>query len=209
MLKSYDVFIVNLFCNFKQSKIYLLILNKELHKFSLSGLPGVFFGIISILFICLIKYSVNSYTTGDSPLSFLPINYFEYLIIFVCFAFVATSYLVIIRRNKSPKITWSKKSKTIRKLILLTILIGALLSYLLLSYGELKLIISTTLIIYSLFLIFVNKYSKGNTFVLGICFFILGIITSYFNQYQYILFGLSFGVLHILYGIYYRKLRNM
>ncbi len=71
--------------------------------------------------------------------------------------------------------------------------------------GLLKLIIPTSMILYGIASIITNKNTFGATAILGLIFFILGGLAILFPSFAFYLWGFSFGICHIVYGLVYFK----
>lgn len=69
--------------------------------------------------------------------------------------------------------------------------------------GLIKLIIPTSLILYGIAGIVSNKHTFGATAILGLIFFILGVLAILFPKFAFYLWGFAFGICHIVYGLVY------
>ena len=131
----------------KERNLYTSISN-----LSLSGKPGVFFGIISICFIYLISFLTNQYSSGIG-VSFLPISFFEILLVVIIVLFLVVSYLTITQINKKKKkklgvIGWDSSSKIIRRVFLLTLLLFFIATFIIYKTGFIKYILPLSLFFY-------------------------------------------------------------
>jgi hypothetical protein len=62
------------------------------------------------------------------------------------------------------------------------------------------------LIFYGLALVNASKYTQSDIFWLGLCELTLGLLAAVFVGYGLIFWGIGFGILHIVYGIWmYQK----
>lgn len=178
---------------------------------SLRGITGIFLGIFSLIFIFGIQILLSQYASGSAGVSMLPISFFEILIFGVTLLYILISYITItlINKRKRKKIylrKWDFKAKKIRRIYLLLLLLGGIILYFLMTNGLLKFIIPTSMILYGIAGILSNKHTFGATAVLGLIFFIIGVLAILFPKFTFYLWGFSFGICHFVYGlVYFRK----
>lgn len=186
-------------------------MNKKIHNLSLRGITGILAGLISLIFIFGIHLLLSQYASGSSGVSMLPISFFEIVVFGVSFLYILISYFTIVlinkrRRKKLYLRKWDFKAKKIRRIYLVILLIGGIFLYFLMTNGLLKLIIPTSLILYGIAGIVSHKHTFGATAVLGLIFFILGVLAILFPSFAFYIWGFGFGICHIVYGvIYYKK----
>lgn len=180
----------------------------KIHNLSLRGIPGIFLGVISIIFIFGVRLLLLQYASGSAGVSMLPISFFEMLIFGVTFLYILISYITItlINRKRRKKIylrKWDFKAKKIRRIYLLFLLLGGIILYFLMANGLLKFIIPTSMILYGIAGIASNKHTFGSTAVMGFVFLILGGLTILFPSFAFYIWGFAFGICHIVYGMVY------
>jgi len=185
-------------------------LNPKIHNLSLRGITGILIGIISIIYIYSIKTLINQFTTASETISSVPISFFEILLVLISSIFIIISYftIVLINRKRRKKLhlkRWELKSKRIRLLFLIHLILGGIILYLFLNQGLIKLIIPASLLLYSFFSIIISNFTFGETRILGILFLLNGILSIIFPSQQFFLWGLAFGAYHIIYGLFYYK----
>jgi len=185
-------------------------LNSKIHNLTLQGKTGIYFGLISVLYIYFNRFLITQFSYNGGITSVLPISFFEYILEGLLVLFILFSYLFVIftnkkRRKKLGVENYVLKSKKIRRIYLLHLIIGGIILYLLLDAGIIKFIIPTSIIVYGMASIIVNKYTYGNSLILGISFLIIGVIAIFFPSFQFHLWAISFGGFHIIYGILYKK----
>ncbi len=62
------------------------------------------------------------------------------------------------------------------------------------------------LIFYGLALVSASKFTQSDIFWLGLCELILGLLAAVFVGYGLVFWGVGFGILHIVYGVWmYQK----
>ena len=190
-------------------------LNLENHNLTLQGITGIIFGIISIIFSWLLKLALNNYASGFGMIANLPISFFQLFLVIISLLFILISYLIIViinkkRRKKSGLINWAKNAKYIRKIFLIFLCLGGIITILLVNLGYIKLIIPASLILYGVSTIIVKKYTIGNSLLLGILFILNGLLAMVFSKQLFMLWTLAFGAYHIIYGLmaYFKNLEN-
>ena len=175
---------------------------------SLRGITGIFVGVISLIFIFGIHLLLVQYASGSSGVSMLPISFFEMLIFGVTFLYILVTYITItlINRRRRKKLylrKWDFKAKKIRRIYLMLLLLGGIILYFLMNGGQIKLVIPTSMILYGIAGIVANKRTYGATAILGMVFIILSVLALLFPGLAFYLWGFSFGVCHIGYGLIY------
>jgi uncharacterized membrane protein YhdT len=171
---------------------------------SLSGKPGIIYGLISIGFIYLISFLTTQYSSG-AGVSFLPISFFEILIIVLVLIFLAISYFTITlinkkRRKKIGVVGWDSQSKTIRKVFLIAFLLFCLATFIIYKNGFIKYVFPLSLCFYGLACIVVKRLTNGPTFPLGLFFILQAILCLIQPDIMFLLWEISFGLGHIVYG---------
>lgn len=185
-------------------------MKSKIHNLSLHGISGIIFGIISIIFIWLIKILLTSFSLGDEGVGMLPISFFEILIAILSVIYILISYFTItlinkIRRKKLDLKGWETNSKRIRYVFLGLLFIGGILTYFFVSEGNLKLIIPTSLFLVGIACFLAHKNTNGFSKILGILFFINGITVLIFPNWMFYVWGIAFGIYPIIYSFYIPK----
>jgi hypothetical protein len=181
-------------------------LNSNIHNLSLQGVSGIIFGIFSLFFIYFIKFLLSNFSSATLGIGYLPISFFEILLVITTLLYIFISFLIITqinkkRRKKQHLEGWSFKAKKIRNLYLFFLLIGGIIVYFLVYFGNLKLIIPSSLFIYGISCFLANKYTLGPSAFLGFLVFISAFLALIFPNLMFYIWGLAFGVFHIIYGI--------
>jgi len=176
------------------------------HNLSLQGISGIFYGVISLLYIYLLFSLIGQFSAGES-IGMLPISFFEIFLLILTLVYILISFLIIVQINKQRRKRfqfkgWEVNSQRILKMYTLFLILGGILTYILVSKGILKAIIPISLILYGVASIFVNKSTNGPTLILGLLFLTTGITAYFFPQYMFYLWAISFGVFHIIYGLF-------
>ncbi len=165
---------------------------------SLSGLSGILSGIYALIAVWLVK----SYLLPNEATDLIAIT----ALIVLGFS-LATATLLSKRRAEKQNIPILNSTVQLLLFHLLTpLLIGGILSFILLEKNYVDLIAATQLIFYGLALINASKYTAQYVQTLGFIEILIGLLAAYFTEYSLELWGLGFGVIHILYSaIVYRK----
>lgn len=187
------------------------IMNKATRFISLSGLSGILAGVYALLGAFLGNYLINSYRSAYGPVAFLPISYFELLLVgvatLVLLLSVLTAYFLTRKKAlKNNEKIWSSASKRLFQHFMIPLITGGLFCIILYQNGMIGLIAPSTLIFYGLACINASKYTVGSIKYLGISEVIIGLIATQFIGYGLFFWAAGFGVFHIIYGILmYRK----
>ena len=183
---------------------------------SLSGLSGMFSGILAIIGVYILYVSFDSLFLSEEILqslkseqSLLNKLYIIFLGIFllaIIFAFIL-SYL---KSKKKDQKLFNSSSKRFAFNLFIPIITAIFIVVAIIQHQEYWLVIPTTLIFYGIALINAGKYSRKEILDLGIGCILSGVLSMYFIEYSFILWGIGFGVLNILTGItmYYKYDRN-
>lgn len=183
---------------------------------SLSGLAGVFAGIIAlagaalaVIFFMNGKILLrNDFFLDMSPeeLLTLKINILILAVVILVLA-VGLSFWLSYRNvvKKGIKI-WTPVSKRLLVSLLVPLATGGFLILIFFMQNNWQLIIPSMLIFYGLALVGAGKFTYNDIFYLGLAEITTGMIAALIPAYGIILWCAGFGLLHILYGlIMYRK----
>ena len=180
---------------------------------SLSGISGVIVGLMAIVGV-IIAYAflgldidqpgyINKMLNTDGTLNntvfrFLLIELFLLLIIAL-----ATAIFLSIRKATAKAIPiWDATAKRLVINFAVTLLTGALFCVILLHHSYINLIIPSTILFYGLAIYNASKYTLHDIRSLGIIEILLGLAAAYYVDYALLFWGIGFGVLHIVYGLY-------
>lgn len=183
---------------------------------SLSGLSGVFAGVIAIAgalvayFFILDKGSV-SYEDYLRNLSTQENMFLRWQLMADAVIVLILSVLVALYFSvKKAKTTGKNFLTPISRRLLINLLIplaaGAVFIVVLLLQNYLLLIIPSFLIFYGLSLVNAGKFTYGEIFYLGTLEILTGLISAFLPELGLIFWIIGFGILHIIYGLsVYRK----
>lgn len=175
---------------------------------SLSGLSGVFAGLVGLIGAYLAHNELNHYFSGTNNYGVDAELNIEFKLIkigvSVLIIAIAGGLLFTYRQSRKKKLPiWDKTAKTLFVNLAIPLLAGGLFIIALLlnhpnSYG---LIAPSCLIFYGLALVNASKYTYTDIRFLGICEIVLGIIALFNVGYGLYFWAFGFGVLHIFYGL--------
>jgi hypothetical protein len=183
---------------------------------SLSGLSGIFAGIVAIAgaviayFLILKKGSIRY----DDYISILAAD--ETLIrrwkliadalLVLALSILLSLYFSSQKARSEGKNIWSPVSKRLLINMLIPLISGGIFIIVLLIQNHLQLIVPGLLIFYGLALVNAGKFTYDEVFYLGILEIITGLVSAFFPGWGIISWIIGFGLLHIIYGIVmYRK----
>ena len=169
------------------------LMERSTRFISLSGLSGLLSGIYALIAVWL----VSNY--------FLPNEAIDLIIItaLVVLGF-SLATVTLISKRKAQKQGDQILNSTVKLLLfhlLIPLLIGGILSFILLEKSYVDLIAPTQLIFYGLALINASKYTSEYIQTLGLIEIFIGLLAAYFSEYSLELWGLGFGLVHILYSV--------
>jgi len=176
---------------------------------SLSGLSGVFAGIIALIGAYFAQVEIDKFRSGDiyryGVSGELDLEYNLIKLAFIIL-FVALAGGVLFTYRKSQRSglpIWDKTSRSLIINLFVPIVAGGLFIIALLVNhpNTYSIIAPTCLIFYGLGLINASKYTFSDIRYLGYLEIILGLICMFNVGYGLIFWALGFGVLHIIYGL--------
>jgi len=185
------------------------LMEKSSKFVSISGLSGVLIGCYALLGTLLGYYIttntevLNNQFSGDLTL----LNIFLILAILILVLSLLTGWLMARKKaKKSRQSIWNITSKSLLFAVSIPLVTGGLLALILLAQGYYHLIAGMLLIFYGVALAAGSIYTFTEVRWLGILEICLGLLALYLPDHGLLLWGLGFGVLHIIYGfIVYKK----
>ena len=116
---------------------------------------------------------------------------------------MATAIFVSMRMASAKSVAiWDATAKRLVINFAVTLLTGALFCVILLHHSYINLIIPSTILFYGLAIYNASKYTLHDIRSLGIIEILLGLAAAYYVDYALLFWGIGFGVLHIVYGLY-------
>lgn len=200
--------------SFEDLETIRTIMEKSSRFLSLSGLSGVFNGLIALagaavaFFLILKGHSGKDYFAGLSTEEILQTRFSLLMVAGLVLVAALTVSLVFSYRKslKTGQKIWTPVSRRLITSMLVPLITGGLFIILLLQQDIYFLIVPSMLIFYGLALVNAGKFTYGELFWLGLFEIILGMAAAFVPQTGLLFWSLGFGVLHIIYGLLmYRK----
>jgi len=194
---------------FKELGEIRLLMEKSSKFVSISGLSGVLIGCYALLGTLLGYYAIASPETVINRFaSGLTIpTLFLIVALLILTLSLLTGWLMARKKAKKNKQSiWNITSKSLLFAVSIPLITGGVLALVLLSQGYYHLIAGILLIFYGLALAAGSIYTFTEVKWLGILEICLGLMAVCLPDHGLMLWGLGFGVLHIIYGfIVYKK----
>ncbi len=182
---------------------------------SLSGLSGLFLGIIAIagawiawmLIPDTATISLDEYVSSLSDKESTLIRWQLALLALAVFILSLAAALGLSYRKarKSGESIWTPVSRRLFASLLIPLATGGSFALILLTQNQLQLLIPVFLIFYGLALINAGKFTYGEIFWLGILEIITGLAAAVFPDHGLLFWTGGFGILHIVYGLFMYK----
>ncbi len=182
------------------------IMDRSSRFISLSGLSGVFAGLLALAGAAVVKWyfsqqSINYYDGAASNLTQENTLFLLAVAAAVLVLAVGTAtYFTARNARKKQSRTWDNQSKRLLLNLAIPLATGGVFCAILLYHGLLSLITPAMLVFYGLALLNGSKYTFGDIRYLGIFEIILGLVASFFVGYGLLAWTVGFGILHIVYG---------
>ncbi len=176
---------------------------------SLSGLSGIFAGIYAItaasIAYTLFNFKIDRlyYTNEELLASGLhSYNIILLAISTVVLAIGTAIYFSYRNANKKSEQIWNSTSKRLLINLAIPLFTGGTVLLLLIEYNLYGWLAPLTLVFYGLAILNASKYTYDAMRGLGIIQIILGLIAMHFIGYGLLIWGIGFGLVHVIYGIY-------
>ena len=179
---------------------------------SLSGLSGVGAGLVAIAGCLLTFYILEQHNIDyfdGKP------NYYSYdvilklasvAIVTLVLALISGIYFTVKKSKKLGHPLWSAATRNVVKSAAIPLVTGGFLCIIVTWHSLFYLVAPCMLIFYGLALVSVSKFTQSDIFWLGLCELILGLLAAVLVGYGLVFWGVGFGILHIVYGIWmYQK----
>jgi hypothetical protein len=178
------------------------IMEESSRFLSLSGLSGIFAGILAFLG----GFAVYFLRLRTQDISFLKYEVVAVALIVLILALAGSFYFSIRKaRSKGQKI-WTPVSRRLLLNLFIPLISGGFFILILYFENHWQLIVPAMLIFYGLSLVSAGKFTYSEVFYLGLAELITGFLAAIFQESFILFWVLGFGFLHIVYGlIMYRK----
>ena len=177
---------------------------------SLSGFSGIAAGLCALAGVWFAKKRIDCWTKGDCStggaidtggIQLLNELLWIATLTFIG-AFVLAFFFTWLRSRKTKLPLWGSASIRLCWNILVPFTTGALFIIRLLQLGEYEVIAPACLIFYGLSLVNASKYTLGEVRYLGYGQIALGLMSLWNLSYGLYFWGMGFGILHIIYGLW-------
>lgn len=197
-------------------KIIKKIMEDSSRFLSLSGLSGLFAGLLAILGGCIAQFGILKNKTLISADSFSMLSADEISNIKIQLSSVALLVLILAlagsfyfsfrkARLKGQKI-WTPVSRRMLLNLCIPLISGAFFILMLYIAAQWLLLVPAMLIFYGLALIGAGKFTYNEVFYLGLSELLTGFLSAVLQEYTILFWIFGFGFLHIAYGLFmYRK----
>jgi hypothetical protein len=178
------------------------IMEESSRFLSLSGLSGIFAGILAFLG----GFAAHFLRLRTQDISLLKYEVVAVAMIVLVLALAGSFYFSIRKaRSKGQKI-WTPVSRRLLLNLFIPLISGGFFILILYFENHWKLIVPAMLIFYGLSLVSAGKFTYSEVFYLGLAELITGFLAAIFQESFILFWVLGFGFLHIVYGlIMYRK----
>ena len=177
---------------------------------SLSGLSGVFSGFFAVIGSSAAYWYFNIFAVeSTTPFIFSSLGLAEEMLLIgiilpaLVFIFALGSALYLTTKNSKRKSLpiWDTLTKKLVLNLFGPIFIGGIFILALISKNYFDLLIPASLIFYGLALINGSHFTYSDIRHLGYVQIILGIVSLWLSNYAIIIWGIGFGVMHVIYGM--------
>ena len=178
---------------------------------SLSGISGIFAGLIALAAAGLACYFLNKngldYFEGRRSAypDELLIELFLTGIIALIAALACGIFFTVSKSRKNKMPIWNGLTKRLLLSLFIPLIAGGIFCIALFYNGQLAFVAPATLIFYGLALINAGKYTFSDIVYLGYCELALGLAAMFFSNYGLLFWAAGFGLLHIIYGLLMHK----
>lgn len=193
-------------------KVIKRVMEESSRFLSLSGLSGLFTGLIALagaaaaVYLvpggkCLIPGFEGTVSPGNLKIAFAILS-----AVVVVLALAVALFFSYRNAVKKGQKMWTATSQRMLVNLFVPMVTGGLLIILAAHRGYYEAIIPFMLIFYGLGLVNAGKFTYGEIFWLGLTEILAGLLAAVFTPYALLLWCVGFGLLHIVYGTFmYRK----
>ena len=187
------------------------LMEKSSKILSLSGISAVYVGIYACVAAAVSYYIMGGerfLSWGFPPLNLETSVKLQLIIITALVLIVlclATAFWCAYRKAKRNQQRFAF-DLTARRLLwnfFVPLTVGGILCLSLIHHQQYELSVSMMLVFYGIALVNLSGYTYSNTRYLGYAEIILGIVNSFIPEYSLLIWTLGFGLLHIIYGIFF------
>jgi len=174
---------------------------------SLSGLSGVFAGIVALLGAAYVYFvfqreGISYFDLQHNRYSLKLINELFVIGLIILAAALLAGYFFTARKSKKNNLKiWDATTKRLLLNFSIPLFTGGIFCIALVYHQLYVFIAPVTLIFYGLALVIAERYTLTDVKYLGLCEIALGLLSLFILGWGLIFWAIGFGVLHIVYGI--------
>lgn len=183
------------------------MMEKSSRFISLSGLSGVFAGLVALLggiyvYFVFQREGIDYFDGNRNVFSESLVKELVIIGLVILFLAVLSGYFFTAKKSKSKNLKiWDQTTKRLLFNFSVPLFAGGIFCLGLLYHHLFVLVAPATLIFYGLALVNAEKYTLNDVKYLGYCEIILGLFSFFFLGWGLVFWILGFGILHIVYGI--------
>ena len=192
------------------------IMEESSRFLSLSGLSGIFAGLLAIAGGCIAHFGImkNKILLSSKLLAYLSpkeissikLQLVTVALIVLFFALAGALYFSFRKAHLKGQKIWTPVSKRLLLNLSIPLITGAFFILILYSAAQWYLLVPAMLIFYGLALISAGKFTYNEVFYLGLAELLTGFLAAMFQEFTVLFWIIGFGFLHIAYCLFmYRK----
>ncbi len=196
---------------FEDLKTIRKIMEESSRFLSLSGLSGIFAGLVALAG-GIIAFTVflhnNLFDNGNfyRNLTAVEMSTLKFQLLadalLVLILAVGLSLLFSYRKSRKDGVKiWTPVSRRLLLSLLIPLVTGGILISIFFFRGYFQLIIPSMLVFYGLALVNAGKFTYNEVFYLGLIEILTGILATLFPEFGILFWCFGFGVLHFIYGV--------
>lgn len=178
------------------------LMEKSTKFLSLSGLAGVIAGTAALAgaafawFYLLRNPAMTEFTRMQEMLILLAVA-----IAVLCVSVGAGVWLAWRKSRRSRQPLLNKAAYRVLYAMAVPLVAGGIFCLIYLLRGDVRTVVSGTLLFYGIALVAASKHTYGEVHWLGLTEIALGLCAAFFDRYGIVFWALGFGVCHIAYGL--------
>jgi hypothetical protein len=192
------------------------IMEESSRFLSLSGLSGLFAGLIAVLGGCIAQFAIlKTGFTGfagslngisGEKLAAVKVLLLSDALAVLLLALTAAIYFSLRKAKIKAHNIWTPVTRRMLMNLSIPLISGAFFILIFYLEQQWQLIIPAMLVFYGLSLISAGKFTYSEVFYLGIAELLTGFLSAFFQESSLFFWIFGFGFLHIFYGLFmYRK----
>jgi hypothetical protein len=182
------------------------IMEESSRFLSLSGLSGIFAGLLAVVGWSIAQFVILK---EGNDISAVKIQLAATALFILILALAGSFYFSLRKARIRGQKIWTPVSRRLLLSLLIPLVTGAFFILALYTENQWQLIVPVMLIFYGLALVSAGKFTYSEVFYLGLLELLTGFLALIFQGSPLLFWMLGFGCLHIVYGIImYRKYKG-